>query len=245
MNKNLSAIVLCETLTPANASVDSYSPFCLKVRRALNSAGLVYTVQQAANPAAFKRHNPRQQVPVLLVDGVATSDSTEIVRLISNMTGRLIPTDAHQAAAAWIWEDFADTVLNGYLVAARWADPQNWPLTCDAYFGGAPWFVRKLIAPQLRKRVMKNLDARDVTRAALAVTWQRFHGTLDNMEQLAPPAGFWCSETVSVADVSIFGQLQGMRTALTAQQQSSLQQRRRLTAYLDRVDSATKAVVSS
>jgi glutathione S-transferase len=179
------------------------------------------------------------------VDGVATADSTQILQLIANMTGRLIPTDAQQAAAAWIWEDFADTVLNGYLVAARWADPQNWPLTCNAYFGSAPWFVRKLIAPQLRKRVMKNLVARDVTPADLAVTWQRFHGTLDNMEQLAPAGGFWCSDTISVADVSIFGQLQGMRTALTAQQQSRLQQRRRLTAYLDRVDSATTAVVSS
>jgi glutathione S-transferase len=233
-------ITLCEIVTPADAAVDSYSPFCLKVRRALYTLGYDFELWQAANPATFKLINESKQVPIMIVDGNVISDSTAILRKLSDMSNRFVPSDRKLGGQAWLWEDYADRALNGYLVAARWASDDNWPTTCSAYFGGAPWFVRKLIAPQLRKKVVSNLVARDVIRSGLSQTWSDFQRVLDFLDAAAPTQAFWVGDELTVADFSLFGQLQGMRTPLTIKQQAMVEQRTQLTAYLDRVDAATK-----
>jgi glutathione S-transferase len=147
---------------------------------------------------------------------------------------------AAQRAEAWLWEEFSDTALNGFLVSARWAFDENWALLREAYFGAAPWFVQKLIAPKLRQKVIRTLIARDVWRQGRDACWTRFLKTLDALEARAPKQGFWVSEAVSVADVGIFGQLQSLRTPLTRAQAAELVARKRLLAYLDRVDAATR-----
>ncbi len=82
-------------------------------------------------------------------------------------------------AEALLWEELADTALNGFVVAARWADDDNWARGRDAYFGDAPWFVGKLIAPQLRRRVVANLVARDVWRTGAADAGGAARGAAD------------------------------------------------------------------
>jgi glutathione S-transferase len=82
--------------------------------------------------------------------------------------------------------------------------------------------------------------ARDVWRRGADACWQRFGTTLDQLDARAPADGFWVSTTLTVADVSLFGQLHSLRTALTPWQFEQLTQRRRLCSYLDRVDAATR-----
>src|SRR6202034_4731154 len=94
------------------------------------------------------------------------ADSTRILRQIEQLAGPIGgELDPRSRAEAWLWEDFADTSLNGFLVAARWADERNWPVVRGAYFGGAPWFVKALVAPRVRSQVVRGLVARDVWRA--------------------------------------------------------------------------------
>jgi glutathione S-transferase len=240
-NLSLMKITLFETKPPKSAQVESYSPFCLKVHRALKAAGLPYDCESADNPASFKSMNPAGTVPILKVEQRIIADSTPIVAEVAKLSGRLVPEDAKAAALAWLWEDYADTALNGYLVAARWADADNWKRTRAAYFEGAPWFVQNLIVPRIRARVLGNLQARDVTRAGLAQTWANFERILEGLESAAPTQGFWVGPTLSVADVSIFGQLQSFRTDLTPGQRARVEKRAVLTAYLDRVDTSTRA----
>jgi len=157
-------LVLCELADTGIDGVESYSPFCLKVHRALRAAGLGYTRRFGDRPAAFREHNPTGQVPVLLVDGVAVADSTRILQRIETMTGGALTRglSARDAAEAWLWEEMADTSLNGFLLCARWADERNWPLVREAYFGHAPWLVRQVVVPRLRARVLAAAVARDV-----------------------------------------------------------------------------------
>ena len=224
-------IVLCENLKPTTDAIETYSPFCLKVHRALDAAGLSYTTRHSPRPDGFKAYNPVGQVPVLLVDGQAINDSTRILHKIAE----LAPDAFDTSAEAWLWEDFADTALNGYLVAARWFDDRNWPLTCAAYFGGMPVLVRKLIVPRLRKRVVTALFYRDVTRAGADALWARFHTSLAQLEARAPREGFWLGERLSVADLAIHAQLHSLRTSLTPPQRDALAAQPLLTRYLDRV----------
>jgi glutathione S-transferase len=231
--------ILCEVPGSLDGSVETYSPFCLKARRALRGAGLAFEARQEPNPGTFKRHNPVGQVPILLADDKPIADSTNILEFIVKHSGKLLPRTSADQAEAWFWEDFADRCLSGFLVAARWSDDANWPRSRAAYFGKAPWFVGALIAPQLRKQVCASLVVRDFTAHGLPALWDAMETTLDRLEARAPENTFWVGDALSVADVSIFGQLQGMRTDLTPAQRASVEKRPKLRSYLDRVDAAT------
>jgi glutathione S-transferase len=236
------SLVLCELADAGAHGVESHSPFCVKAHRALRLAGLPYQRRHGSRPGEFAAVNPAGQVPVLLVDGAPVADSTRILERIDALTGALTRgLDARTRAEAWLWEDYADTSLNGFLVAARWADERNWPQVRDAYFGAAPWPVRALVAPQIRRGVIRGLVARDVWRAGAEACWERLEKALDHLEARAPQRGFWVSATPSVADLSLFGQLHSLRTELTAPQREALARRPGLSAYLDRVDAATQA----
>lgn len=111
----------------------------------------------------------------------------------------------------------------------------------EAYFaGGAPWLVKKLVVPMIRRKVLSGLVARDFLRAGEKALWDDYRRVLDCLEARAPRGGFWLGgEHASVADIAIFGQLHGLRTPLTRAQARELTLRPALTDWLDRVDEAT------
>jgi len=238
---NPEPITLCDLPETRIEGVESFSPFCLKVHRALRAAGLPYQTRREDRPDAYKHLNPAAQVPVLLVGDDAVSDSTRILERIESLApGSMQPRDPRAAAESWLWEDWADRALNGYVVAARWADDRNWPLVRDAYFGTAPWFVRTLIAPRIRNHVLAGLRARDFLRHGNAALWSDFRRVLDLLEARAPERAYWTGERLSAADFALFGQLHALRTPLTPTQARELKLRPKLTDWLDRVDSATR-----
>ena len=234
-------LILCELTDTGSAAIESWSPFCLKVHRALRAAGLRYTRNTSPNPATWREHNPTGQVPVLLVDGQPVADSTRILARIETLGGHtLLPSDPRLRAEALLWEELADTGLNAFLVASRWADARNWPATRMAYFGGMPAPVRAIVPALLRRNVIKALVARDVWRRGAEDCWQRFETLLDALDERAPRAGFWSGDRVGVADVALFGQLHAFRSELTPWQRSAVESRAKLVAWLDRVDTATR-----
>lgn len=235
-----SKLVLCE-LPPANLPrIESYSPFCLKVHKTLELCGFSFERRYGRGPMAFKHLNPAVQVPVLLIDNQPIFDSTRIVSRLDAEAGFLLSRDLDDAtrAEAWLWEEMADSVLNGFVVAARWLDDDNWQRTRLAYFGDMPTLVRAIVPGILRRNVRKSLFARDVNRPTLETCWSRFEDTLDKLEARAPERGFWLGDTLTRADIAIFAQLWSLRTELTVRQAESLERRQRLLAYLMRVDEA-------
>lgn len=235
MNTNgpLTLLELADTGLPG---FESYSPFCLKVHRALKYAGLSYARVRANNPGAHRAHNPTGQVPVLLVGAEAVADSTDILARIQ----QLAPGRIANSAEALLWEELADTALNGYLVASRWADPRNWPATRAAFFSSMPAPVRAVVPTLLRRKAVQRLVARDIWRAGPERCWQRFGALLDQLDARAPEHGFWLSGPLSVADLSLFAQLHSLRTPLTPWQGGEVERRTRLSAWMGRVDVATR-----
>ncbi len=233
-------LVLCEFPEAGIAGVDSFSPFCAKVIRALRAAGLPYASRRAPGPHAFKALNPTGQLPILLVDDVPICDSTRILRKIRALAPDAFPGDLEARGESHLWEELADTHLNGFLVAARWADGENWPSVKRAYFGAAPWFVQAIVAPLLRAKVVRGLHARDVWRAGEEACWEALGVTLDALEERAPERGFWLDAGFSTADIALSAQLDSLRTPLTPQQATLVAARPRLASWLDRVDAETR-----
>jgi glutathione S-transferase len=237
------SLVLCELQDTGIPSHESYSPFCLKVHRALRAAGLPYARRHADRPDAYRALNRSGQVPVLLVGDEPVFDSTRIVARIERLAPEAFgPLDARTQAEARLWEDLADTSLNGFLVASRWADERNWPGVREAYFSGIPAVLRGLVTRKLRAGVMRALEARDVWRHGPEACWQRFEDALDQLELRAPRQGFWLTDRLTVADFALFGQLHSLRLPLTAWQSSRIAAHPALSAYLDRVNAQTRAV---
>jgi len=234
-------LVLVEFANPDLPYHESYSPFCMKVHRALRYAGLDYSSQNDGNPAAAKALNPKGQLPVLLVDGTPLADSTPILRAIERMS----PLAAKSTPEARLWEEFADSALYGYLVASRWADDANWVRTREAYFTAIPRPIRGLVTSRIRKRVISSLIGRDVWRGGADECWTRLRDVLADLEVRAPRSGYWLGDELTVADLAIFPQLHGYRTPLTPVQREWLESKPTLVAYLDRVDAATRVARTS
>ena len=245
MTTTAPTLTLCELADPGIPGLESHSPFCLKVHRALRAAGLSYERRHMPTPSAVKPFSPVGQVPVLLAGGEAIADSTRILARLPSLGGAsLLSSDPRERAEALLWEELADTALNGFLVAARWADDRNWPLVRDAYFAGMPAPVKAIVPALLRRGVVKALVARDVWRAGPDACWARYEVLLDALDARAPSAGFWVGDAISVADVALFGQLHSLRTPLTAAQAAALAKRPALVAWLDRVDAATRTTAA-
>lgn len=237
-------IELCELADVSGDVVCTYSPFCQKIHRALQLHGLEYVRRHGARPDSWKQFNPRGQVPVLLVDGEPVADSTVILRRLEESSEHsLVPDDPAARAEAWITEEYADVSLNGFVVAARWADETNWERTREELFGGMPAPLRWFVPDRVRSGVLDALVARDFYRGSAGECWDRFRGQLDVLETRAPARGFWVGSRPSVADVALFGQLQSLRASLTPWQKGEIEARSGLTAYLDRVAGATPAAV--
>ena len=239
----MTKLILCELGETGLEHLESYSPFCVKVHRALRAAGLSYESRRGRYPGEFEAFNPTGQVPVLLVDDEPVYDSTAIVARIDQLAGHPLHggLDAATVAEARLWEELADTAVNGFVVASRWADDDNWPRSRAAYFAGMPKLVRALVTPRLRRDFLARLVARDVWRAGPEACWRRFEALLDQLDECAPVDGaFWVADRITVADVALFGQLQSLRSPLTPWQAERLNERRRLSRYLDRMDEATR-----
>lgn len=231
---------LAEFSAPKGFPIESYSPFCLKIHRTLRLAGLPYDSLPMTRPSEIKALNPTCQLPVLVIDGAPLSDSSDIVQWIDEARpGAVLPPDPIDRSAALLWEEFADTALNSYVIASRWADEANFDRLAAAFFGDAPLPIRLLVPRQVRKRVMSTLHARDLGRRGWSRVWDRMKAVLDQLDAQAPATGFWVSETPTAADTSIFGQVQSLRTPLTPEQRGWVESREALTRYLDRVDEAT------
>jgi glutathione S-transferase len=234
-------LVLCEVGTTTEPDLETYSPFCLKVHRALRAVGLRYTSERRDAPQMWSDKNPVGQVPVLLVDGEAIADSTRILsRLDALSGGGLSPRDPRLAAENHLYEELADTALNGFVLAARWADDDNWPRLRDRFFAPCPPEHRAEVADPLRQGVIGALVGRDIWRAGPAACWQRFEALLDALDARAPEAGLWLDARSRAADCALFGQLWSLRSDLTPRQARAVERRERLTAYLGRVHEATK-----
>lgn len=229
------ALVLVEFADARLPRHESFSPFCMKVHRALRYAGLAYERDFAGNPAARKALNPKAQFPILLVDGKPIADSTRILAAIETMS----PLAARSTPEARLWEELADGALYGYLLAYRWADDTNWPRVRQAFFGELPAPLRSLVATVMRRRVVASVLARDITRGGLEECAARLCALLDDLDARAPERDFWLGDTLTCADLALFPQLHGYRTELTPVQAAWVESRPRLAAYLDRVHQAT------
>jgi len=240
-------LLLVEIGTCDEPGFESWSPFCFKAHRALVLAGLRYQRAIKKMPAEGKAFNPTGQFPSLVVNegngGTNVPDSTHILHKLDELSGGKLTAGlaGKTLGEAWLWEELGDSAVNSFMLAARWADADNWPRARDAILGGFPKIVRLVGGPIFRRGIVKRLVERDVWRAGAEECWKRFETLLDSLEARSPESGYWMETPgPTVADLGLFAQLQSIRTRISPRQRALIEARQRLHAWLDRVDQATQ-----
>ena len=233
--------MLCE-LGPDTHGLESLSPFCVKIHRALKFHGLSYERRYALRPSDHKKYNPMGQVPVLLIDSKPVPDSTAILQALEGLSSKsLLPKDPRQRAAAWLWEDYADRVLGYYVFAARWFDDRNWAALADEQFRTLPPLLKPWLPKVFRRRILKRMSHMEFIRAGQDGCWEMFRQHLDKLEDRVPDSGFWIGDEMTVADIGLFGILHCLRSELSPWQMNEINRRSRMRAWLDRIDVMTRA----
>jgi len=237
-------LVLCE-LRPDSHGLESLSPFCLKIHRALKFYGLDYQRRYAIRPDEHKKYNPIGQVPVLLIDGRPVPDSTAILHALEGLADKtLLPCDPRERASAWLWEDYADGVLGYYAFAARWFDDRNWAALAGEHFQRLPALLKPWVPNLIRRQILKKMSHMEFIRIGQQGCWERFQRHLDMLEERVPEKGFWLGETMTVADIGLFGVLHSLRSDMSPWQMKEINRRPRMRAWLDRIDAVTRTQVS-
>lgn len=173
-------------------------------------------------------------------------DSTAILAALEGLTEKsLLPADARQCAAAWLWEDYADGVLGYYVFAARWFDDRNWAALIDQHFRPLPALLKPWLPNKIRKRILKKMSHMEFIRVGQDGCWERFQQHLDKLEDRVPESGFWVGDQITVADIGLFGMLHCLRSDMSPWQMNEINRRPRMRAWLDRVDVLTRAMAVS
>jgi len=219
------------------------SPFVDKVARGLNLKRIPYSMLGFSSPADFKKQNPdTQKMPVLIVDGERTFDSTRILRRIEELAPEppLFDRDPKIAAQQSFLEDWSDESLYWYLMAFRWAAP-NGDASATQVASGLPMpsFLLPIVKMFLTRQIKGQALAQGLTRLPFDVLTDEFGRRLDELVAMLGDRPFFYADQPSAADLAIAGQFSTMASGPTPQGEAMIQARPTLVAWKKRIDEAT------
>ncbi|MBT3217606.1 MAG: glutathione S-transferase family protein [Proteobacteria bacterium] len=226
----------------ADLGVESASPFCVKVHRALVFKGLDYQVQVVGNPNEMKRLNPGVlKVPVLGWDDELVRDSTRILHFLDEKVPEplLFPAEPQANARTRLMEDWADEAFYWFPVYMRWQVDSNYQPFAERAFGSMPiplrWFLPKFI----RRQVKGQLWGQGTGRLTIDRVLSMLEDHLQMLENLLGKNNFLGGEHPDAADIAIFGPLRAVAVDCIPESAKVIHQFPSIVNWLDRIDNAT------
>ncbi len=204
-----------------------FTPFTEKVRRALALKELSYALREPSGPEDYRRWSPETGLlPVLEIDGERTADSTDILFRLDELYPEppLLSRDSRIASQQRQIEDWADENLLRYF--NRWSATRPDP-----------------DAPEEPRSSLRSLLA--WVRAG--GTWERpevalLRGLGDTLDSLIGFLGmrpFFYSDSISMADLGVYGMCVTMRFDFIPGAAKLLMARPVLIDFMARVEALT------
>lgn len=211
----------------------SYSPYCNKVRWALQLKGLRF---ETLTTADVSRHSRTGKLPVLDIDGERVHDSSEIVRRLDALypAPALIPADPRLALRAAVVEDWADESLCALLTYERALDPaaRRRMVSGVLAFKHLPSIAAPLVRARLQRSGMKRYGhlvalGPNVVRAQLV-------RHLDAVDCMAEGRTWLVGESPSIADLAVAACLHIAHIGAVTEVLSLIAARRNAAAWFER-----------
>ena len=160
------------------------SPFCDKIRRALDWKRIPYQVHDVSMwevLTKLRRVNPIRKVPALEVDGEVVADSTDIAHFLEARWPErpLIPRDPAERALCHFLEDWADESLYFYEVRLRFTFPRNRDRWLAILLEGDRPPLRRVLAPAVKRVLREQCAAQGVGRKPEAMVLRDVDRHLD------------------------------------------------------------------
>ncbi|MEN8162027.1 MAG: glutathione S-transferase family protein [Myxococcota bacterium] len=210
------------------------TPYTIKVTRALRWKGLPYALEEPGSADDYRRWSPENGLlPVIDVDGTRVQDSAAILDVIDERFPEppLLSSDAKVAREqrrleAWTAETF-------FFHMFRWVRARLGPSAPERDGRGlGPMMRLGLIGPngQVRSEVF---DARG------GEAGPAFDEALDELVKLLGSRPFFFADTLSRADLAVYGSLRGLRSDRYPGSTALIRARPALWSHCDRVEEAT------
>jgi glutathione S-transferase len=219
------------------------SPFVEKVIRGIQYKGLGWEIRAPTGATGMRKWSPRTgKMPVADIAGERLYDSTFILRRIDELTPNppLISADRAIAARQRHMEDWSDESLYWNVMAFRWSR-KNGRASAQRVLDAlaAPALLRPLISPLMCRTVRRQVAAQGAGRLPQGILAREFSARLDDLVCLLGDRAFFFSDTPSVADLAVFGQLTFADVHVSPETRDQVQRRQPLIDYMKRVGQAT------
>jgi glutathione S-transferase len=220
------------------------SPFVEKVARGLQLKHIEFALIDVKSPMDFKRWNPQTgKMPVLEVDGERVFDSTAILRRLDELVPEpsLHASDPATYARQRFIEDWSDESLYWYVMGCRWTDVNAEASAAQVVDTiPLPAFAKPLIRIITRRQIGGQATAQGLVRLPFEHLLDELGRRLDELLVFLGDRPFFFSDSPSVADLAIFGQLRALQSGPTPQGARLVDERPALVQYVRRVDEATR-----
>jgi glutathione S-transferase len=188
------------------------SPFCDKIRRALNWKRIPYRIREVSLLEAttrFKKLSPIGKVPVLEVDGRVLADSTDIAYFLEERwpDPPLLPRDPAERALCHFLEDWADESLYYYEMRLRFTFPKNRARWTKALLEHDGALMRAMGAPIVASSIRKQCKAQGIGRKPEGMVLRDVDRHLAALAAWLAGKSWLVGSALSLADLAAFAQL--------------------------------------
>ena len=182
------------------------SPFTLKLETWLKLTGLPYRVVAIRNPG----QGPKGKLPFIEDDdGTFVADSSLIIEHLSRTRGIDLDAglDPSRRALALALQRLFEDHLYFVGVWSRWVDAEGWATFGPALFAGFPPAARHLVAPFVRRKVRKSLDAQGLGRHSQDELYAMGRADLEAISILLADRPFFVADRPTTIDAVAYGAL--------------------------------------
>jgi glutathione S-transferase len=220
---------------PGAFGLVSGSPFCVKLETWLRMVEIPYErVIIEREPKSDTGKAPY----VEYADGSYLADSQVIIEQLAELHDCDLDTSLSELerAQSRMLRRTIEEALYFVVFWRRWADPEGWAETKDAYFGKLPWPLRTFVPELIRKQSLRNLKGQGTGRLDEATTIQSGVRDVEAISELLGDRDFFFGEP-TVVDATAYATLSGIMSGpLDGPLERSVREDQRLNAYVERME---------
>lgn len=184
-----------------NKKTRNFSPYCLKLETYLRMAQFPYEPVNDNDP----RKAPKKKLPWIEDDGQIVADSGIIVDYLKKKYGDKVDAwlGAAERAQAHALRRMMEEHLNFVLAYSRWVE--GWDTVRDFFFRGAPAPVRLLVAPIIRKDMIKTLYRQGMGRHTPGEVYEAGKADLTALSEVLGQKPFFLGDRPASIDATAYG----------------------------------------
>jgi glutathione S-transferase len=219
------------------------APYTEKVRRALIYKGLAFALREPEGPEDYKRWSPTTgMLPVLDLDGEHVPDSTQIMLRLDEVHPQppLLSRDPKVAQHQRQLEDWADHSFSWHYMRYRRmiGDGLALPVASRDTLPGEGDGEEPLRSP-FRRRLLAWIRAGGTWERPITGLQRQLGARLDDLGNFLGSRPFFYADSLSMADLAVYGMLWTMRYEAIPGSSRLLAERPALIAFMTRVESLT------